>query len=143
MRNHSYGFQDVFLGGLCGVCPYSPKCVEDEFSEVRIQYFAYLFTKTSRVTAWLRGYRVFYVGMKAIALMTCIAVVLALGMMVVRGLPEYPPAPSGPEWRDLPTLCEQVKKYEPNQPLREHICHPSQKHNASREKASIHQLPRI
>ena len=63
--------------------------------------------------------------MKGIALMACIAVVLALGMMVVRGLPEYPPVSQEPKWRDLPTLCEQVRKYEPNQPLREHICHPS------------------
>src|SRR5215208_4010090 len=36
MRNHSYGFQDVFLGGLCGVCPYSPDCLEEEFCELRI-----------------------------------------------------------------------------------------------------------
>jgi hypothetical protein len=34
MRNHSYGFQDVFFGGLCGVCPYSPDCLEEEFCEV-------------------------------------------------------------------------------------------------------------
>ena len=61
--------------------------------------------------------------MKGIALMACIAVVLALGMMVVRGLPENPPV-SKPKWGDLPTLREQVRKYEPNQPLREHICRP-------------------
>jgi hypothetical protein len=77
--------------------------------------------------------------MKGIALMTCIAVVLALGMMVVRGLPPPPPGPEPTPWRDLPTLCEQVKKYEPNQPAREAICHPS-KHSASREKASIHKV---
>ena len=60
--------------------------------------------------------------MKGIALMACIAVVL-VGMMVVSLLPVYPPSPE-PEWRDPPTMCEQVRKYEPNQPLREHICRP-------------------
>jgi hypothetical protein len=30
---------------------YSPECVEEEFSEVRIQYFAYLFTKPPRFSA--------------------------------------------------------------------------------------------
>ena len=60
--------------------------------------------------------------MKGIALLACIAVVL-VGMMVVSLLPVYPPSPE-PEWRDPPTMCEQVRKYEPNQPLREHICRP-------------------
>jgi hypothetical protein len=26
------------------------------------------------------------------------------------------------EWRRLPTLCEQVREYEPNSPVRRHIC---------------------
>ncbi len=81
--------------------------------------------------------------MKGIALLAAVAVVLALGMMVVRGLPPEHPSVSEEEWRDLPTLCEQVRKYEPNQPLREYICHPSHKHSASPEKDSIHQLPLI
>jgi hypothetical protein len=26
------------------------------------------------------------------------------------------------EWRNSPTLCEQVRQYEPNSPFRRHIC---------------------
>jgi len=60
--------------------------------------------------------------MKGIALMARIAVVL-VGMMVVSLLLVYSPGPK-PEWGPPPTMCEQVRKYEPNQPLREHICRP-------------------
>ncbi len=59
-------------------------------------------------------------GMKGIALMACLVVVI-VGMVAVNWLPIYPPGPET-EWRDSPTLCEQVRKYEPNQPLREYIC---------------------
>ena len=58
--------------------------------------------------------------MKGIALMACIAVGLvgvSLGLLV------YPPGPE-PELRDPLNTCELVRKYEPNQPLREHICRP-------------------
>lgn len=61
--------------------------------------------------------------MKSIALMACIAVGL---VGVSLGLLGYPPGPE-PELRDPPinlSMCEQVRKYEPNQPLREHICRP-------------------
>jgi hypothetical protein len=63
--------------------------------------------------------------MKGIALIACLAVV-PVGVLVVSLLPFfYPPSPE-PEWRDPdpPTMCELVRKYEPNQPLREHICRP-------------------
>ncbi len=59
--------------------------------------------------------------MKGIALMACIAVGLvgvSLGLLV------YPPGPE-PELRDPLNTCELVQKYEPNQPLREHICRPA------------------
>jgi hypothetical protein len=59
--------------------------------------------------------------MKGIALMACIAVGLvgvSLGLLV------YPPGPE-PELREPPNMCELVRKYEPNQPLREHICRPA------------------
>jgi len=61
------------------------------------------------------------VDMKGIALMACIAVGLvgvSLGLLV------YPPGPE-PELREPPNMCELVRKYEPNQPLREHICRPA------------------
>lgn len=53
------------------------------------------------------------------ALMACIAV----GLVGASLLLFYPPGPE-PEWRAPQTMCEQVQKYEPNQPLREHICRP-------------------
>ena len=59
--------------------------------------------------------------MKGRALMACIAVGLvgvSLGLLV------YPPGPEPEELRDPPNMCELVHKYEPNQPLREHICRP-------------------
>ncbi len=61
--------------------------------------------------------------MKGIALMVCIAV----GLVGVSLLLVYPPG-SEPELRDPSinlSMCELVGKYEPNQPLREHICRPA------------------
>ena len=58
--------------------------------------------------------------MKGIALMACIAV----GLVGVSLLLVYPPGPE-PELREPPNMCELVRKYEPNQPLREHICRPA------------------
>jgi hypothetical protein len=66
---------------------------------------------------------VYDVDMKGIALMACIAV----GLVGVSLLLAYPPGRE-PELRDPPrhsNICEEVRKYEPNQPLREHICRPS------------------
>jgi hypothetical protein len=60
--------------------------------------------------------------MKGKPLMACIAV----GLAGVSLLLLYPPGPE-PELRDPPinlSMCELVRKYEPNQPLREHICRP-------------------
>ena len=61
--------------------------------------------------------------MKGIALMACIAV----GLVGVSLLLVYPPGPESEELRvslKSSNMCELVRKYEPNQPLREHICRP-------------------
>ena len=77
--------------------------------------------------------------MKGIALIACLAVV-PIGMMVVSLLPVfYPPSPE-PEWRDPPTMCEQVRKYEPNQPLREYICSPPSVREQLEEQQIVREL---
>ena len=60
--------------------------------------------------------------MKGIALMVCI-----VGLVGVSGLLLVYPLDPEPELLDPPinlSMCELVRKYEPNQPLREHICRP-------------------
>ncbi len=49
---------------------------------------------------------------------------IALGLVGASLLLVYPPAPE-PELRNPPSMCELVREYEPNQPLREHICRPA------------------
>lgn len=57
----------------------------------------------------------------AVRVVLVLAVVLAF-----YGCGQFSPAPqeAEKELRNPPNMCEQVRKYEPNQPLREHICRP-------------------
>ena len=62
---------------------------------------------------------------KGAALIACIGAVL-VGMLVVSLLPEAPASLGNPDMLKSPTICEDVRRDNPNHPLRRHFCHPEE-----------------